>query len=250
MKHAINNMSSSLDSSKRNRNRSCGRWSLEGHFTDRTHYARLRCKAWRCAACGPRKANRVRRAILEVATQRQLSRFLTLTLNPRSCVATESVAYVKACWAKFRTYVKRRYRTSLSFIAVVELQKSGYAHLHVLIDRFIEQHWIAEAWQAVGGGQIVDIRHVDIHRIAPYMSKYLTKDLLLAPFKPRQRRYTTSRDFRLLSTTPSGQWNLLKVPIEFLFALKRQTSMEAVFDGHGSLQSFGLSSTEMKSADT
>jgi hypothetical protein len=181
-----------------------------------------------------------------VATQNQLCRFLTLTLNPRSCpatdsVATDSVAYVKNCWAKFRTYLKRRYQTPLSFIAVVELQQSGYAHLHVLVDRFIEQNWIAEAWQAVGGGRIVDIRYVDIHRIAPYMSKYLTKDLLLAPFKPRQRRYSTSRNITLISNTPSGEWGLLKVPIEFLFALRRRRFLEVSFDDQGSLQSFVLS---------
>jgi hypothetical protein len=148
---------------------------------------------------------------------------------------------VKNCWAKFRTYLKRRYQTPLSFIAVVELQQSGYAHLHVLVDRFIEQNWIAEAWQAVGGGRIVDIRYVDIHRIAPYMSKYLTKDLLLAPFKPRQRRYSTSRNITLISNTPSGEWGLLKVPIEFLFALRRRRFLEVSFDDQGSLQSFVLS---------
>ena len=240
MEQVYKNMSSSLDSSRRNRNKWCGRWSLEGHLENRKHYLRLRCKAWRCPVCGPRKASRVRRAILEWATKMGLCRFLTLTLNPRACAAKDSVPYVKYCWAKFRTYLKRRYQAPISFIAVVELQQSGYAHLHILVDRFIEQDWIKEAWQAVGGGEIVDIEYVDIHRIAPYMAKYLTKDLLLAPFKTRQRRYSTSRDITLISKTPSGKWVLLKAPIEFIFAIRRGRLIEVSFDQQGELQWFDL----------
>jgi hypothetical protein len=40
--------------------------------------------------------------------------------------------------------------------------------------------WISQAWQSVGGCRIVDIRLVDIHRVGAYLSKYLTKDLLLS----------------------------------------------------------------------
>ena len=152
--------------------------------------------------------------------------------------AEDSVPYIKNCWAKFRTYLKPRYQTPIPFIYVVELQQSGYAHLHILLDRFIEQYWIKEAWQAVGGGEIVDIQLIDIHRIAPYMSKYLTKDILLASFKPRQRRYSTSRGITLLPKTPSGEWDVLKVlksPIEFHFALRQRRLLEASIDHHGSL---------------
>lgn len=234
--------SSSLDSKKPNRNKRCGHWSLEGHFPGRTHYARLRCKAWKCPRCGPRKLKQVRRGFLEAATQKKLRRFLTLTLNPRYCAPEDSLSYVKRCWAKFRIYLKRRYHSSISFIELVEFHRSGYAHLHVLVDRYIEQQWIVDAWQAVGGGKIVDIRYVDIHRIAPYMAKYLTKDLLLAPFKPRQRRYSTSRDITLLPKTPSEiRWQRLKAPLEFLFTLRRGKLIEACLDQQGVLQWYELS---------
>ena len=233
---------SSLDSKKRNRNRRCGYWSLEGHLQDRKHYSRLPCKAWKCPRCGPKKVRQLRRGILEVATQRNLRRFLTLTLNPHRCSPEESFSYVRRCWSKFRTYLRRRYRGPVSFIAVVERQQSGYAHLHVLVDRYIEQPWIKEAWQAVGGGKIVDIRYVDIHRIAPYMAKYLTQDILLAPFKARQRRYSTSSGITLISKTPpSGKWVLFKAPIECLFALRQGRLIEAFIDQQGTLQWYELS---------
>jgi len=144
------------------------------------HHARLGCKAWACSRCGPRKARRLRHAITKWAVQKNLSRFLTLTLNPRACSPEESVEYIRACWNKFRTYLKRRFGVRVSFILVLELQRSGYAHFHILLNRYIEQAWISEAWQAVGGGKMVWIRQADVHRIPAYLSKYLTKELFLS----------------------------------------------------------------------
>lgn len=211
--------SSSLDSQKHNRNRRCGVWSVQGQETNRLRYVRLGCKRWTCPQCGPKKAKRLQRAIAEKATQNGMNRFLTLTLNHATCTPHDSVGYIRECWNKFRTSLKRRHGKTISFISVLELQpKSGYAHLHVLVDRYIKQAWISEAWQAVGGGRIVDIRQVDIHRVAPYLSKYLTKVLILAGVPPGQRRYTTSRDIRLFVRQESGLWKLMKAPVEFIYS--------------------------------
>ena len=78
----------------------------------------------------------------------------------------------------------------------------------VLIGVFVEQSWLSREWQAVGGGQIVDIRFVDVHRVSAYVSKYLTKDLLLQ-VPAKKKRISTSRDIRLFDKkAPSGlQWS-------------------------------------------
>lgn len=237
--------SSSLDSKKHNRNSFCGRWSLRGHIREgkqeHWHYGRLGCKRWICPRCGPQKAKRLRRAIITTAQGKDLSRVLTLTLDPSSCSPEQSIAYIRQCWNKFRTSLKRHSGLSISFITILELQRSGYAHLHILIDRYIAQHWISTAWQAVGGGQIVDIRRVDIHRVAPYLSKYLTKALLLADFKQRVRRYTTSRDIVLFVRSNTGTWALLKAPIEFLHDQCRRLLFAATHDAEGALQWFHCS---------
>jgi hypothetical protein len=81
----------------------------------------------------------------------------------------------------------------------------------------MDQSWISAAWQAVGGGRIVDIRLVDIHRIAPYLSKYLTKEFLTFAMKPRQRRDSTSRDIVLFVKQTSGIWTMLRVRLDYLF---------------------------------
>ena len=204
------------------------------------HYARLGCKRWPCPRCGPKKAKRLRRAMTDWATQKSLRRFLTLTLNPASCQPAGSVSYIKQCWNKFRTYLKRRYRVPISYMAIVELQKSGYAHLHILVDRYIEQQWISEAWQAIGGGKIAFITYVDIHRIASYLTKYLTKDLLSEGFRPRQRRYSTSRDIHLFPHRADGTWMIIKAPVDYLRSQAGHRVTEENHDEEGVLRWFRI----------
>jgi len=242
---SLSSPSSSLDSKKHNRNGFCGRWSLRGHVQEgeekHWRYGRLGCKRWTCPRCGPKKASRLRRAIINKAQENDLSRVLTLTLNPSSCLPEESIPYIKECWSKFRTSLKRHSGRSIAFITILELQKSGYAHLHILVDRYIAQQWISVAWQAVGGGKIVDIRRVDIHRIAPYLSKYLTKSILLTDFIKRVRRYTTSRTILLFVKSGNGTWGLVKAPIEFLYHQCRGLLLVTTHDAEDLLQGFQLS---------
>ena len=239
---AITEDSSSLDSYKHNRNRSCGRWSLKGPGNDiakgHCRYVKLGCKKWTCPYCGPRKANRLRHAIIEKAMDKNMSRFLTLTLDPSTCRPEDSIPYIRGCWNKFRTYLKRKHGSSISFIAILELQKSGHAHLHILVDRYIKQSWISAEWQAVGGGKIVYIKHVDIHRVAAYLGKYLTKELLLGGFNTRIRRYTTSRDIVLFVKKASGVWSLIKAPLSFLYGHITGSITKEDRDKEGQLQWF------------
>jgi hypothetical protein len=201
---------------------------------------------WTCPRCGPSKAKRLQRAIISSAQGKELCRLLTLTLDPRSCRPEDSIPYIRGCWNKFRTSLKRQSGGSISFIAVLELQRSGYAHLHILIDRYIEQGWISTAWQAVGGGRIVHVQHVDIHHIGPSLSKYLTKEIFLGDMKARLRRYTTSRDITLFVKPKNGRWTVHKIPLECLYELCRRELTEAFHDGVGVLQWFEASAPEIR----
>ena len=181
---------------------------------------------------------------MDKARALELRRFLTLTLDPRHCTAEQSVHYLRNCWNKFRTSLKRRAGKSISYIAVIEFQKNGYAHLHVLVDRFLPQPWIQSAWQAVGGGRFVNIQQVDIQRVGAYLSKYLTKDLFSMPGK--QRRCTTSRDIVLFekqhhpSTSDSAvvKWLLIKAPIEVIRNMAGSLAREVQLGPDGVLESF------------
>src|SRR5262249_7347667 len=114
---------------------------------------------------------------------------------------------------------------------------SGYAHLHVLIDRFVPQAWISETWQAIGGGRIVFIRKIDIHRVAAYLSKYLTKDFLLAD-RARQRRYTTSRDIRLFPEQRGQGWKLLRLSLDSVHRRAGRDIVAESWDSDGILTAF------------
>src|SRR5215467_14605096 len=172
----------------------CGKYSVAGPLKrklGRIAYKRLRCRSLRCPKCRELKARDAHKRIAEIASERQLTKFVTLTLDPsRIPRGTPSEVYLRECWRKMRVYLARRYRKSVDFIAILEFHKSGIAHLHLLIGIFIPQRWLSKAWQSVGGGKLVDIRYVDVHRVAAYLTRYLAGEKIehtLSHLPPRAR---------------------------------------------------------------
>ena len=235
--------SSSLDFYKRNRNRTCGGLASMGPVLGpsgiRYGYARTYCKAWDCSYCGRRKAARVCRRIAAAAKEHGLNRFLTLTLDPKTCTKEEDlVRYIRQVWRKFRVYLKRQHGKSVEFIAVLEEHKSGIPHMHVLLDRYILQAWISEAWSALGGGRIVFIEKVkNLETIGWYLGKYLTKDMLLSHGRG-VRRYTTSRGVKLTPKTERTGWHQAPAPIEELMRAAGAAAADVVEDARGAVKSF------------
>jgi hypothetical protein len=221
------------------RGKHCGRFSIRGYDskTDTQRHHRVNCKCWNCSYCGPRKAKRYRYAIRTVAEANKLRRFLTLTLDP-SKIDGDPVRYLNRIFAAFRVYLQRRYSVTPQYIRILEFQVNGNPHFHILIDRYIERNWIVNAWSALGGGAMVDIRYVDVHRVSRYLSKYLTKELLLsAPL--RSRRVTTSRGIKLfLENATDIKWTLIRTPIWVLFEQNADRILAASFDEEHVLESF------------
>ena len=241
-----------LDPIEINRNTSgrgkhCGRFTVLGHDgkTSQTKFFRINCKCWNCSYCAPRKAKRYRKAIRSIAEQRGLSRFVTLTLDP-SKIEGDPVRYLNDAFAKLRTYLRRYYGIAPTYIRVLEFQKNGNPHFHLLIDRYISWPWLQEAWQAVGGGLFVNVKFVDVHRISRYLSKYLTKELLLsAPL--RSRRVTTSRSIHLFEKQSSEtKWEFLRVPILVLYDRHKQRLLAVELDEDSALASFSINSGEQE----
>ncbi len=192
-----------LDEVGLHRNRHCGRFTIEGTNEKERRFQRVNCKCWDCRHCGPRKAKRYRRAIARAAEAHGLYRFLTLTLDPKvPCIDSRGeeispVRCIKMCWARLRTAMKKCFKEAPKFISVMEFQKStGMPHLHIIIDRYIEQAWIKGTWMEAGGGEHVDIRGVSMRAVSHYLTKYLTKELLCSAPK-RSRRVTVSRGITL-----------------------------------------------------
>ncbi len=248
---------SSLDPIRTNRNRPTEKKSYCGVFTlvgqsltgPETQFQRLNCKSWGCSYCGPRRAKRYKHAIRTIAEELNLQRFITLTLDPEK-IEGDSVVYLRETFNKLRTYLRRKLRCAPKYIAVLEFHENGKPHLHVLIDRFVEQAWLSAAWEAVGGGRIVDIRFVDLHRISHYLAKYLTVDLLLSAPKG-VRRVTCSRGIVLLQKSATNHtWRLLRTNIAHLYSRLFLVVVQLQFDEDSLLCGFIVSNLKTKERKT
>jgi hypothetical protein len=206
------------------RGKFCGRHSIKGidPKTGRTLYRRVNCGSWSCSYCGLRKAKTARLAIRKTAEELGLRYFLTLTLDPSKLEAGEdAVRHLRIAFNKFREYLRRKYDVPPHYICVMEFTQAGIPHLHILLDRYIEQKWISRVWNRLGGGRIVYIEQVTVRHVARYLSKYLTKELLLSAPKGT-RRITTARSIKLFPKFNSGiSWELIRESIWHLLMIHR-----------------------------
>jgi hypothetical protein len=119
-----------------------------------------------------------------------------------------------------------------------------------MFDRRIEQKWISKTWDRLGGGRIVYIKQVTVRNITRYLSKYLTKELLLSAPKGT-RRITTSRTIKLFPKFNSGiAWELIRESIWYVLTMHRVAEFEhqpdlfrfivMQFDEEGILKAFEL----------
>jgi len=193
----------SLDSVRTNCNKRLGGWFYAN--TETGEIVPFRCKSWRCEECGPRRARRFRHQVGVWAEKHRLNKFVTVTLDPKK-MGSDPYAYLSRCWHKFGIYLARRFgKKKVSYIWMMELQRNGNPHLHILVNRYLPQKWLSRTWDAIGGGKIVDVRFVDIQRIRPYLAKYLNKAWHQMAIPAKKRRYSTSRDIRLSEAPEDGQ---------------------------------------------
>lgn len=221
----------------------CGKLSLRGLPPDTPTLAKfvgVTCKCWNCPRCGPRKANRYRKAIGQLAEAHRLNILLTLTLDPKKLNGEDSTRYINRLFRHFRTYLKRKLHRAPTYIRILEHQKNGNAHLHILLNGYVPQEWISNAWASLGGGPIVDIRRVTMRSVSHYLSKYLTKQMLLSAPK-RSRRVTTSRGLKLNPKILSEwTWTLVSVPVGRLYEFYWKNATDVCYDEEGKVTAFEL----------
>jgi hypothetical protein len=197
--------------------------------TGRKVFRRVNCGSWCCSYCGPRKARTAKAQIRHVAEDLGLKYFLTLTLDPKKLGAVSNkmaVKHLRECFNKFRIYLKRQYGGAPSYICVLEFTQAGRPHLHILFDRYISQKWVSSTWDRLGGGRIVFIKQVTVANVSRYLSKYLTKELLLSAPKGT-RRITTARAIKLFPKFKSEiSWELLKESIWSALTAVRMTNFQ------------------------
>lgn len=159
----------------------------------------LRCRAWTCDHCAPQR----KKQLIALGFAGKPNRFLTLTVNPALYNSQARRAeMLSRAWRLLRKRIRRKFHWDrVPFLAVVERQKSGEPHLHILLRcPYLPQAWISEQMRDLIGAPIVDIRWItDQGRVAAYIVKYCGKD----PHRfPNTKRYWRSPDWQLESYLP------------------------------------------------
>lgn len=119
----------------------------------------------------------------------QYDKFFTLTF-------AENKTDVQECNILFKSFIrklKNKYEKNLKYLAVIEFQKRGAVHYHVLSNiPYIQQNELQNLW-GHGFVYINAISHVD--NIGAYIVKYMTKDNKDIRLRG-QKAYLFSRNLR------------------------------------------------------
>lgn len=155
----------------------------QGKLT-KAELVRIPCNSWTCPACAVIKAIKAKYLIKEVAILNNLLYFLTLTLDP-SLIPPEFLPegdnlthkYITHKFNVLLTNLRRKYK-HIKYVWVVEFQKNGNAHLHILLDQRIDIDLVRTIWTRIGGGHIMRIEKVQsLTGIANYLSNYIVKSI-------------------------------------------------------------------------
>ncbi len=105
---------------------------------------------------------------------------IDLTLDPKRFMRLEDeLVLIGKAWAKLRAWLLKRYGR-FEFLCVLEVQKSGRPHLHVLISGFpyVSHSELSDIWQKYGGGYVwVRAINSDVNALW-YVLKYVNKTIL------------------------------------------------------------------------
>jgi len=153
----------------------CGHGSILGQNRETGEIAvvPLCCKSWACPDC----AKRLARLWAKRAAEAKPERFLTITADPaRSTSPHDAYLKMKKAFQQFVAKWRRRKKV-FEYLAIWELQKSGWPHLHVLQKgHYVPIAYIRAWFDKADIGTIDDIRRVQPpENAAAYVVKYTGK---------------------------------------------------------------------------
>ena len=154
----------------------CGEASLVKTDEDAAEGVTMRCRAWTCDGCLPRRQTQLAGLFLSGRP----NTFITLTVNPAVGSSPEHRArLLKDAWRQVVKRAKKLYRyKEIPYACVTEATKDGEPHLHILVRcRWIGQGWLAEQMKELTGAPICWIERIrSPKRMARYVSKYCGKE--------------------------------------------------------------------------
>lgn len=228
-------------------------------------FTKIPCNSWTCPACKFKKAIRLKYLVKDIITLNNLSYFLTLTLDPslipegyRTDDTNNTHKYITKLFNHLLTIIRRKpykyfdkksekwldfnlsqHEEKLKYVWIIEFQKNGNAHLHILLNKFLPVDVLREVWTDIGGGHIMRVDYIrTIEGIAMYLTNYIVKGIKYdstdkTGFKFFERRYSVSKSCER-PTKFSTATNLLKeIPEnyqEFYLSLLNLKSLHTVIE--------------------
>lgn len=154
---------------------SCGGTVVKKRDGDTETYVPVLCKRWTCDVCSYFRYAWLLRNLSDAILTQGLDRMWTLTLQTHGRSPEKSHRDVRVFWRKLAKRVTSRWG-KFEYVWVCETTTKGYAHLHVLVNRYVPQAWLSSEWRDITKDSfIVDCRKAD-HGAARYLAKYLGKE--------------------------------------------------------------------------
>ena len=154
----------------------------------------MTCKKWSCKYCAPRLADKLHRRIHYA----QPNKFITLTVDPAHIGnPIDAEERIRKTWPKFVAAI-RKHRPDFEYLRVLEYQKNGWPHLHLLARcHYIPHKLLANTWHSKVLNGFVSIKAVkNPDTIGQELTKYIRKSFTLnAVFHKNRKAYTTSKRF-------------------------------------------------------
>jgi hypothetical protein len=184
------------------------------------------CNRYSCTVCGKRLQRRLRKYLERVLSDVKALRMWTFTMTNRFAAdPQEHYRRFREAWKLFTTNLRRctalkAEQRRVRFIAVVEAHKSGFWHMHVLVDQYMPYAVLALLWEDAAQTVLGTSEHVascwvtwlPTRAAVRYIVKYVTK--ASAVLQRKQKRWTKSRGWLRMSDVfgrSAGQWSLVRV---------------------------------------
>ena len=137
----------------------------------------MRCRKWSCDTCASVKL----RMAQHKARAGHPERHIVLTLPARTHTQTaKDLEFINRAFGRLVAQIRKEF-SSFEYMRVVELQKNGTPHLHVLCrGTYIPFKWLSQHWQKLTGAWMVHIKAITrtsnaINELTKYLAKTARK---------------------------------------------------------------------------
>lgn len=184
---------------------------------------RVSCKSYSCPHCGRKKVQKLYSAINQYVKKWDRIRMWTFTFTDKCFYGLELEDRCKlasAIWKRFLDLTRQNKsligsQRNFQYIKVLELQKNGSPHYHLLVDRFVNIHTLIPIWKKaieektginIYGGSIMMDGKIRKGDAGKYVTKYLVKTLSELPTNTRMRRWSKSNKVSIFWKKNSSGW--------------------------------------------